>query len=117
MSDLVSRVLAAIEDAEQNAQAVTHMHWIFPKTSRMNGRTVLAEFFERNGPAAVLRRCAADRKLLERGGPFCSCYEYGPPTNPNTGQSIPHHYDCSSYETASLLAGVYGISIEEETTQ
>lgn len=72
-----------------------------------------ALFVVDNDPATVLRRCEADRKLLARGGPFCNCYEYGPPTNPNTGLPIPHHYDCSAYEAAALLAEVYGITEEE----
>jgi hypothetical protein len=125
-------VLAAITETERKALAVPEekRSWV-PQHAKLSGSAVMdddgwlltkpvfssmVEHIARNDPAAVLRRCEADRKLLARGGPFCSCYEYGPPTNPNTGQSIPHHYDCSSYETASLLAGVYGISVEEETT-
>lgn len=132
MSDLVSRLLAAIEETERLARAaqdyVGDGPWSVGRARGsgepyVNGEVAaVCSFIEeasalhivRNDPAAVLRRCAADRKLLARGGPFCSCYEYGPPTNPNTGLSIPHHYDCSSYEAASLLAEVYGISVEEE---
>lgn len=117
MTDQVSRLLEAIGQAKHNAEAVTHMHWIFPKTSRMNGRTVLAEYFERNDPASVLRRCAADRDIVE----WC--------------QEVIGERDLSRYgqdgllkddpqalavtlamETLRNLERAYGISAEEETT-
>jgi hypothetical protein len=109
VSDLVSRLLEAIEAKDQKARAAYGSPWAADMGAHPN-----AVFIADNDPSSVLRHCEADRKLMARGGPFCSCYEYGPPTNPNTGLPIPHHYDCSAYEAATLLAGVYGIT-EEET--
>lgn len=60
-------------------------------------------------PARVLAECEAKRRLMERGGPFCDCYEGNPPMDPSTNWTvpIPHHYDCSAYEAAKVLAAPY----------
>lgn len=71
-----------------------------------------AQHIARHDPASVLRGCAADRKLIARGGPFCDCADADrPPMDPATNWTvpIPHHYDCSAYEAAKIMAERYGV--------
>lgn len=111
-SDLVSRLLEAITAKEAKAEAAKALH-VSLNLARRNGKTTLDAFLNDNDPSSVLRRCAADRKLIERHGPFCDCGARRPPTNPDTGQPIPHHYDCSAYEAAQILAEAYGLEVTE----
>lgn len=133
MSDLVSRVLAAIEETERNAEAATHMRWVFD-TNRRNGRTVMEEFFTRHSPAAVLRRCAADREIVELHGIVWRdigwlAEEDGEMLQeeaelPVCGLCVPRHSSFRRREdvpegpcrTVQLIGRGYGISVEEETT-
>ncbi|ANZ35208.1 hypothetical protein BBK82_03120 [Lentzea guizhouensis] len=128
LSDLVELVLAAIEETEHCALAVQEgrRQWRvgevgfegYAVVDSKGGRVLRSDqlgvdhHIARNDPATTLRRCAADRKLLARGGPFCDCDERRQPTNPTTGLPIPHHYDCSAYEAAAVLAESYGIDTD-----
>lgn len=63
-------------------------------------------------PARALREIDAKRKLIARGGPFCTsdCGEPGnEPKNPDTDWTTPleHHLDCAAYDAAKVLAVVY----------
>lgn len=133
MSDLVSRLLAAIAETERKALAVpdhlreerwTHpgpwvMHGVESRSAdevalvRMTGRQAeaIAEHIAYNDPAAVLRRCAADKALValhpqESTDRRWECELCGP-----EGQNIDCTYPC---DTLRLLATGYGISVEEE---
>lgn len=127
MSDLVPRLLAAIEETERNAEEARHMRWVFD-TNRRNGRTVMQEYFTRNDPTAVLRRCAADRKIVgihARLGDLKdpddltypeaadTCFTCGPGDH-YSAQENPGWYPfpCSTLRT---LASGYGVSVDEET--
>jgi Family of unknown function (DUF6221) len=73
------------------------------------------EFIVDNDPDSVLRGCAADRKLIARGGPFCDCADAErPPMDPATNWTvpIPHHYDCAAYEAAKIMAERYGLEAD-----
>lgn len=124
MSDPVSRLLAAIEEAERKALAVPdHLRrerWTHPGPWVMHGvesRTVdevahvlmtgrqaeaVAEHIAHNDPAAALRRCAADLRTWDRHLPkkphnrVCT----------HDGQPWP----CLDFRD---LADRYGISVEE----
>lgn len=63
----------------------------------------------RHDPVRVLAEVEAKRKLIERGGPFCTsgCDEPGnEPMDPDTNWTTPlaHHLDCAAYEAAKLMA-------------
>jgi hypothetical protein len=63
-------------------------------------------------PARVLAEVEAKRKLIARGGPFCTsdCDEPGnEPMDPDTNWTTPleHHLDCAAYNAARELAVVY----------
>lgn len=63
-------------------------------------------------PARVLREIDAKRKLIARGGPFCTsgCDEPGnEPKSPDTNWTTPleHHVDCAAYQAAQVLALPY----------
>ena len=71
-----------------------------------------AEFIAEHGPDRALREIDAKRKLIARGGPFCTsdCDEPGnEPKNPDTNWTTPleHHLDCAAYNAAGVLAMVY----------
>lgn len=136
MTDLVSRVLAAIEQAERKALAVPeHLRrdrWTHPGPWVMHGSEsdsanevalvmrstgrqaeAIAEHIAHNDPAAVLRRCAVDKALValhpqESTDRRWECELCGP-----EGQNIDCTYPC---DTLRLLARGYGIPVEEETT-
>lgn len=126
MTDLITRLLEAIGETERLAREASPGPWRAYRDSRGacvvfgdEQRVVVDTYAShderhilRNDPPTVLRRCAADRKLIERDGPFCDCGEFGPPTNPDTGQPIPHHYDCSAYQAAQILAESYGLEAD-----
>lgn len=145
MSDLVSRLLAAIEETERDALAIPaekRVWWGQPANAAViadDGWLVVrpvsgysAMHVARNDPAAVLRRCAADRRRLELHAPeetYCRAEddEDGKPVKilycPRCwkGQSCDccapartrGHWPC---EEVRLLCDTYGISVEEETT-
>ncbi|MEU2924226.1 DUF6221 family protein [Streptomyces sp. NPDC007251] len=63
-------------------------------------------------PARVLREIGGKRRLIARGGPFCTsdCDEPGnEPMDPDTNWTTPleHHLDCAAYEAAKLMALPY----------
>lgn len=63
-------------------------------------------------PQRVIAEVAAKRKLIARGGPFCTsgCGDPGnEPMNPDTNWTTPleHHCDCGAYEAAKVLALPY----------
>jgi hypothetical protein len=89
---------------------------IGPRIGHTNS-TVLGQHIVANHPAFVLADIAAKRKLIERGGPFCTsgCDEPGgEPMDPDTNWTTPleHHLDCGAYEAARLLAEPYGVRRE-----
>lgn len=128
MKDLVSRLLAAIEKTERLAQAATPGPWHVDDEryaeaiyggetacviggGRWGGEASVFDSTEdalhiaHNDPAAVLRRCKADREIVDLHGPtrrtgVCQCCDW---------VSYPCH-------TLRALALGYGISVEEETT-
>jgi hypothetical protein len=66
----------------------------------------------RHDPARVLAEIAAKRALIKRGDTlFCDCDQSGrrPPMDPDTNWTvpIPHHYDCTAYRIAQVLATAY----------
>lgn len=83
MTDLVTAIRAAIEETERIAQAAGGTAWVRTTTypdqagveDAATGEVVVydegfptvaqAEHIVRHDPAAVLRRCAADRKILD----------------------------------------------------
>ncbi len=141
MSDLVSRLLAAIEAKEQKAQKAiaaknVHCHvssgpagaewtaydgmvigeneeplWDCEGSDTLCMAPEVAEHVACNDPAAVLRRCAADRRLLARHKPLelsreTICEECSP-----GGFLV--GWPCP---TVQIFAEGLGISVEEETT-
>lgn len=71
-SDLVVRLLAEIARAERTAQDARGVPWQAVKNALMDSRPSVAVrapavgFLNENDPDTVLRRCAADRKTVER---------------------------------------------------
>ena len=77
--DLAARILAAVDDAERAARYVLSDYaahdaaWTVPSTGVIQlgddllatADGPLAEHIARHDPAAVLRRCAADRRILQ----------------------------------------------------
>lgn len=147
MSDLVSRLLAAIEEAEQKALAVPeHLRadrWTHPgpwvmhggesrsedevALVRMTGRQAeaIAEHIALNDPAAVLRRCAADKRVLERHNkpepmdPFqVRVWRFEVKCGHCSWTCYTDCEDMVKFPCPDLvdLADRYGISVEEETT-
>jgi hypothetical protein len=75
----------------------------------------LAVHIARHDPKFVLADIAAKRKLIARGGPFCTsrCDDPGnEPMDPDTDWKTPleHHLDCGAYEAAQAIAEAYGIT-------
>lgn len=111
MTTLAARVLEAIEAAEQLAKA-THPHgdnWAHEES--WHTLRCGADWGSQNSecacpvPAAILRRCAADRKILARceavqGGGY---WEYG--DAPILGRAV-----------LIALAEGYGVPLEQEET-
>ena len=113
MSDLVSRVLAAIQAKEEKARKVQNLG-VLLDWPRRNGKATLRAFLEDNDPASVIEGCEADRELValhrqEGTDRRWECELCGP-----EGQNIDCTYPC---DTLRLRARAYGISVEEETTQ
>lgn len=105
----VEKLLAAIEETERNAEEAKQMRWVFD-TNRRNGRTVMKEFFTRNDPAAVLRRCAADRSLVVSYKAVAEYDDWENSYEHATGRAV------GLGEAVRLIAEAYGLSVEEETT-
>lgn len=142
MSDLVSRVLAAIEQAERSAQCVPEEKRIWvAQHSRLEGSAVMdddgwplmkpvfssmVDHIARNDPAAVLRRTQADKRQVARHHPERrSGYQPDDDDTPGAygiisqacaecgSQDLAVHWPCP---TLLDVAFSYGISVEEETT-
>lgn len=129
MSDLVSRLLAAIEETEQAARACGGAPWVDDVPAMVHvdpvairdskwslghlGYVASADnspigdayraHIVRNDPASVLRRCAADRRLLKR------LVEV---SNPQYLKHSPGVQVLVEFTLGQLAAG-YGISVEE----
>lgn len=124
MSDLVSLLLAAIEAREQKARKAQGTTWDVARDGEVrelgNGGTVAyvprpedAEFIAGNDPAAVLRRCAEERKVvLAYKGVDMAAGEFGPVDL--------HPVDRGKWIglriAVNAIAAWCGISVEEETT-
>jgi hypothetical protein len=70
----------------------------------------LAPHIARHDPARILADIEDKRELIKRGDTlFCECdFATSPPTNPDDrSQQIPHHYDCTAYRIAQVLAVAY----------
>lgn len=65
MSDVVSRLLAAIDERERKARAAGSLQamWWQPG-GRRNGRNTIREFLTDNDPDSVLRLCQAHRDIV-----------------------------------------------------
>lgn len=96
MSDLVSRLHAAVEAKNQKAQSVLNMG-VLLDWPRRNGKATLRAFLEDNDPVTVVDRCEADRRIVNQ----CTERRDG--------------FVLAQFVLAQL-AFVYGISVEEETT-
>lgn len=120
MSDLVSRVLAAIEETETKADAAVGDDlgyvWTAHETrvDDADGATVTegcspgeAAHIAHHDPAAVLRRCQADKRVLKRHTPFLLTRER---------LECAHCAEASPCADLRDLADQYGISVEEEMT-
>lgn len=124
MSDLVSRLLSAIEAKEAKARRADESEWYSVHVSDAD----VEAFWEDSKPAAVLRRCAADRKIVgihARLGDLKdpddltypeaadTCFTCGPGDH-YSAQENPGWYPfpCSTLRT---LASGYGVSVDEET--
>lgn len=127
--DLITWLLAAIDADRQIARDASAGPWMHvPTRGNLSGDGVMGlvrsvvEPGDGGGideedaahvvnwhPDRVIAECEAKRKLMERGGPFCDCYGGNPPMDPasNWTVPIPHHYDCSAYVAAQVLAEPY----------
>lgn len=137
MSDLHTRIAAAIDRAEQVARdvidAIGDSPWVveyLPTTQRItNARAyVIAEthvgsplpgnralwapepeHIALNDPAAVLRRCAADRRVLERHQHYTIPAGYDGAGMPNCNRCNGYEWPCDEIED---LADRYGIEVQ-----
>ena len=133
----VEKLLAAIAEAERRALAVpehlrseswTHpgpwvLHGIESRSEdevalvRLSGRQgeAVAEHIASHDPAAVLRRCAADRKLVERFRHhrmhYETCHGAGRTDTPCAAAYF------AAAEMFELVASGYGISTKEEMAE
>lgn len=133
---LITRLRAALDEREAVAQAARRGSdgtwrpddFPYPECGRIvddAGEVVTydegspseeqARHIAAHDPAFVLADIAAKRKLIARGGPFCTsgCDERGgEPMDPDTNWTTPleHHLDCGAYEAAKIIAEAYGIS-------
>ena len=130
MPDLHGWISQKIDEVEQRAQALPPWPWTFDAdweevkaadgiavadVFALSGRQLRAtgEFIAANDPAAVLRRCAADRKILElhcyAGGSYepYACDGCG---HDDLGANVDHCNDCG---TLQALAAGYGITDDE----
>ncbi|GGW98490.1 DUF6221 family protein [Streptomyces chartreusis] len=92
------KLTTPLDDAE-----LGDAHWLRPDELK---------HVDRHDPARVLREIDAKRKLIARGGPFCTSSCDDPdnePKNPGTNWTTPleHHLDCAAYEAAKVLALPY----------
>jgi hypothetical protein len=133
--DLIIRLTAAIDGLTALAQRVKDAYvirnpdherdgepyWPTPRVEYVfseygpGGVQVGLDLIKACSPDAVLRGCAADRKLIARDGPFCDCADAdSPPMDPATNWTvpIPHHYDCAAYEAAKVIAERYGLEVD-----
>lgn len=145
MSDLVSRLLAAIEEAEQKALAVPeHLRadrWTHPGPWVMHGgesrsedevalvgmtgrqAEAIAEHIALNDPAAVLRRCAADKAAvlwfkagMDRLERLNHVAERRPLTAAESAdRAVTVVVVSEGHDYMTFMASAYGISVEEET--
>lgn len=133
-TDLRDRITAAINHAEQTAQAVEKT-WPGPWTSTRTGWVLdaqgdqvdgvsvdLARQMIANSPAAVLRRCAADRRVLDRhrsdsavesSREFWACVACSIEIECNSDRSCTH-YDTIPWPCPDIcdLADRYGIEVD-----
>lgn len=138
VSDLVSRVLAVIEEAECKALAVpehlrrerwTHpgpwvMHGIESTSKdevalvRMTGRQAeaIAEHIAHNDPAAVLRRCEAYRSVINRYDMLRERQRRFDESTAVGERRIVHTRITEVEGILECIAYGLGISVEEETT-
>jgi hypothetical protein len=64
VTDLVSLLLAAITAKEEKATAAKALH-VSVTMPRRNGKETLYAFLNDNDPSSALRRCTADRGIVE----------------------------------------------------
>ncbi|MFI9194123.1 DUF6221 family protein [Streptomyces californicus] len=72
----------------------------------------IAEHIVRHDPVRILADVEAKRRLIARGGPFCTSECDDPdnePRNPDTNWATPleHHLDCDAHVAAGVLAVPY----------
>lgn len=100
MTDMSARLLEAIAVREARAEAAKPLMLL--QWSRRNGKATLQAFMGDNGPEDVLRRCAADRRIVE--------------TYQRTCDSL--HIDAFGVmsETMDNLLDAYGLPKEHEVS-
>jgi len=106
MTELVSRLLEAIDERRQKAIRVQGIG-VMLDWPRRNGKDTLRAFLEDNDPASIVERCEADRELVEMYVPVA---EYEDEEEWAGGRAA------GLGIAVRLLARSYGISVEEETT-
>lgn len=141
MSDLVSRLLAAIEETERLALAASPGPWRanaehdevlavdgeiacegFALSSNQLRATV--DHIVHNDPAAVLRRCAADKAAvlwfkagMDRLERLNHVAERRPLTAAESAdRAVTVVVVSEGHDYMTFMASAYGISVEEETT-
>jgi hypothetical protein len=133
MPDLRDWILQRIRDTETAVEACPPWPWTFETDDdavlaadgiqvaemlALSGRQLHATgvFVVGNDPAAVLRRCAADRKILDihhyAGGNRWDQYACHGCGYDDTGYLVDHANDC---ETLLALAEGYGLTDDERT--
>jgi hypothetical protein len=97
VGDVAARLLAAIDECAAHAEAAKGLALVLP---RRNGKATLHTFMNDNGPEAVLRRCEADRRIVQ--------------TYQRTCNSL--HIDAFGVmaETVDNLLDAYGLPREHE---
>lgn len=130
--DLVAFVRSRLDEDEAVARAATAGPWSrmgqrvldpAPPSDRLGiGMAVghaaaTADYNEtavhivRWGPTRALAEIEAKRQLIKSGDTlFCTCdFADSPPMDPDTNWTvqIPHHYDCTAYRIAQVLATAY----------
>lgn len=126
MSDLVSRVLAAIEAREAKAQALLdRLVWddVADSIGRdwanwmPEDRGKVLVYLDDNDPAAVLRRCEAYREAINRCNMLRERQRRFDDTTAVGERRIVHTRITEAEGMLEFIAHGLGIPVEEETTQ
>lgn len=105
MSDLVSRLLGAIEAKEQKARAVQGLG-VLLNWPRKNGKATLQAFLEDNDPVVVIERCEADRSIVMTYSAVAQYDDWENSYEHATGRA------CGLGEAVRIIGGCYGLTEE-----